>query len=126
ISRDEKKQSAVERGYLRALNVAKEKQTNPKTQNVPAEVVAPIKRKSFRGTVKKIEEGRLTIITDGKKEEIIMLNEKTKTMPNDKKLELDQIVTVSAHIENDQAVADRISIRPEIKASATPIKKDIE
>lgn len=126
IPKDEKKQSVAEKSYLRALKRLEEKPNVAKEQIVPKEVVAPIKRMSFRGTVKKVEEGKLTIITDKKEEKTIILNEKTKTMPVDKKVAVDQIVTISTHIENDQPIADRISIRPEVKASVTPIKKVIK
>jgi hypothetical protein len=125
IPKDEKKQSAVEKSYLKALKRAQEKPNDAKEQIIPKEVVAPIKRLSFRGTVKKVEEGKITIVTDKKEEKIIVLNEKTKTMPIDKKVAVDQIVTISTHMENDQPIADRISIRPEVKAKAsiTPIKE---
>lgn len=66
------------------------------------------RRISFRGRVEKIEGDKLMIEDE---EAPVIFNEKTRISPTNKKLEVGQSVNVSAHQENGEFIADRISIR---------------
>lgn len=125
IPKDEKKQSVAQKTCFNVLKRAEVKQTetkqiNAKNQVAPEDVSADeakksditLRRVSLRGNVKKVEEGRVIIVTDKKEEKAIDINEKTRIIPTSKKLEVDQLVTVSAHLEKEEIIADRISIRP--------------
>jgi len=117
ISKDIKNQSAAEKTYMTALKKAEVKKLDQENQesvarpeNISNKAVTPSRRVSIRGTVKSVEDGKIIITTNKQEEKSIIINDKTRIMPGDKKLETNQTVTVSAYQENDNIIADRILI----------------
>jgi hypothetical protein len=108
ISKNEKKQTVAERNFLNALNM--EKQVNGKLGIKPTPKI-PSRAAVIRGKIKEVTANKLVIIMDNQEEQSVTLNERTRTMPLDKKAEIGQVVMAYVHDENNETVVDRLTIR---------------
>lgn len=124
IAKDEKKQTAVERMFLKSSAMAA-KQLGQINVQPNDDLQSKQKRINLRGKVKDLGTEQLIIVTRDNREQPVILDAATRIAPPNKQLANDMEVAVFAVKDGDNLVADRISIIPSpVKRPASDIPID--